>query len=289
MGSSPGSIYTLTELRENVVTWRANGEQIGLVPTMGALHDGHLSLVQRAISECDRVVVTIFVNPKQFGPTEDLETYPRDNKSDLQKLAAFDTALAYIPDATKMYGPGFSTRVEVDGLTEHLCGKLRPNFFSGVATIVTKLLIQSLPDRAYFGDKDFQQLLVIRRLATDLDISVDIIGCPVIREPDGLAFSSRNAYLSTRDRITAPALFKILQQTAERAKAGEPCRAAEAWAKNELIQRGFTKVEYVDIRREETLESLDMINERSPRARVFGAAYLGTTRLIDNVTATSQG
>ena len=288
MGLSPESICALTELRKIIAGWRANGERIGLVPTMGALHDGHLSLVKRAVSECERVIVTIFVNPKQFSPTEDLKSYPRDNRVDLQKLATFDTALVYIPNADQMYGPGFATRIEVDGLTDHLCGKSRPDFFGGVATIVTKLLIQTQPNRVYFGDKDFQQLLVIRRLASDLDIPVDIISCPVIREPDGLALSSRNTYLSIADRATAPALYEIIQQTAERVKAGEPCRAAEAWAKNELIQRGFTKVDYVDIRNEETLDSLDKVKNEPSRARVFAAAYLGTTRLIDNVAATAD-
>ena len=288
MGSSPESICALTELREIVSAWRANGERIGLVPTMGALHDGHLSLVKRAVAECERVIVTIFVNPKQFSPTEDLKNYPRDNRVDLQKLATFDTALVYIPNADQMYGPGFATRIEVDGLTDHLCGKTRPDFFGGVATIVTKLLIQTQPNRVYFGDKDYQQLLVIRRLASDLDIPVDIISCPVIREADGLALSSRNTYLSIADRATAPALYEIIQQTAERVKAGEPCRAAEAWAKNELIERGFTKVDYVDIRNEETLDSLDKVKNEPSGARVFAAAYLGTTRLIDNVAATAD-
>lgn len=288
MGLSPESICALTELREIIAGWRASGERIGLVPTMGALHDGHLSLVKRAVAECERVIVTIFVNPKQFSPTEDLKSYPRDNRVDLQKLANFDTALVYIPNADQMYGPGFATRVEVDGLTDHLCGKSRPDFFGGVATIVTKLLIQTQPNRVYFGDKDFQQLLVIRRLASDLDIPVDIISCPVIREADGLALSSRNTYLSIADRATAPALYEIIQQTAERVKAGEPCRAAEAWAKNELIERGFTKVDYVDIRNEETLDSLDKVKNEPSGARVFAAAYLGTTRLIDNVAATAD-
>jgi len=286
MGSPPDSIHTLIQLRENIATWRANGDRIGLVPTMGALHDGHLSLVQRAVSECERVIVTIFVNPKQFAPNEDLATYPRDKTGDLRKLATSDIALVYVPDGDQIYGHGFATRVEVDGLTDHLCGKSRPNFFGGVATVVTELLIQALPDRAYFGDKDFQQLLVIRRLAADLDIPVDIVGCPVIREPDGLALSSRNAYLSEANRVVAPTLYKILQQTAERVRSSEFCRAAEAWAKNELIQRGFTNVDYVEIRDEETLRSVDMVKNGTPQTRVFGAAHLGTTRLIDNVAVT---
>jgi len=249
---------------------------------MGALHDGHLSLVRRAVAECDRVLVSIFVNPKQFAPGEDLDAYPRDQLGDLNKLASYKVSLAYTPEPSSIYGDGFATEINVQGLTDEMCGRLRPHFFSGVATIVAKLFIQSMPDKAYFGEKDYQQLLVIQRLASDLDIPVEVIGCPIIREKDGLALSSRNAYLSDGERRIAPALHHVLQTVSAQARTGEPCRSLEDWAKNELLRRGFTAVDYVDVRHELTLKQLDTVEQDGAPARVFAAAYLGPTRLIDN-------
>ncbi|MDA0656185.1 MAG: pantoate--beta-alanine ligase [Proteobacteria bacterium] len=282
-GPTPETVPTLPALRRRLASWREEKLSIGLVPTMGALHDGHLSLIRRAQEECDRVLVSIFVNPKQFAPGEDLDAYPRDQLGDLETLASYNVSLVYTPEPDGIYGDGFATVITVQGLTDEMCGRSRPHFFSGVATIVAKLLIQSMPDKAYFGEKDYQQLLVIRRLASDLDIPVEVIGCPIIREEDGLALSSRNAFLSDGERLFAPALHQILQTVSARAISGEPCRTLEDWAKKELLRRGFTAVDYVDVRHEMTLEPVDIVERSGAPARVFAAAYLGATRLIDNI------
>jgi pantoate--beta-alanine ligase len=197
---------TIADLRSHIAGWRNAGARVGLVPTMGALHDGHLSLVCAACFECDRVVATIFVNPKQFAPIEDLDAYPRREAADLAMLRSAGVDLVFIPATAEIYPPGFATTVRVAGLTDCLCGAHRPGHFDGVATVVTKLLLQSLPDAAYFGAKDYQQLLVVRRLVRDLDIPVRIEGVPTVREADGLALSSRNAYLSPAERLVAPNL-----------------------------------------------------------------------------------
>jgi pantoate--beta-alanine ligase len=282
-GSKPDIVRDLPALRDAIAGWRRDNRSIGLVPTMGALHDGHLSLVRCAAQECDRVLATIFVNPSQFAPGEDLENYPRDEAGDIDKLAALGTALIYAPGIAAMYGEGFATEVRVAGLTDKMCGLSRPHFFGGVATVVAKLLLRTMPDRAYFGEKDYQQLLVIRRMAADLDIPAEIVGCPVVRAEDGLALSSRNAYLTASERAIAPALFETIAAAAERTADGAACAETVRWAANELAARGFTEVDYVDIRDAASLEAVESWRPGDPPARVFAAAFLGKTRLIDNV------
>ena len=207
-------VRTVAELRADRAKWRKAGEKIALVPTMGALHQGHLSLVALAKEKADRAVVSIFVNPIQFGPREDFHLYPRDEAGDLAKLAAAGADLVFIPDVAEMYPAGFSTRINVGDLTEDLCGAARPNHFDGVATVVAKLLLQCAPDVAIFGEKDYQQLLVIRRMVRDLNLPVEILGGPIVREKDGLALSSRNAYLSPAERRIAPLLHQTIAQVA---------------------------------------------------------------------------
>ncbi|MFH6785351.1 MULTISPECIES: pantoate--beta-alanine ligase [Methylobacterium] len=267
-------------LRARIGAWRAAGEAVALVPTMGALHEGHLSLVRQARETCRRVVVSIFVNPTQFGPNEDFSRYPRVLEADLALLAEVGADAAYLPDVATMYPPGFSTTVTVAGLTDVLCGPLRPGHFAGVATVVTKLLLQSLPDRAMFGEKDFQQLQVIRRATRDLDIPVVIEGVPTLREADGLAMSSRNRYLSDEERRAAPAMYHVLRQVAERVRGGAPTGPALDEGRAALATAGFTPVQYLSVNDAESLAPLDRVG--SP-ARVLAAAYLGRTRLIDNV------
>jgi len=279
MTSPIATVRTVSELRVRIAKWRKAGETIALVPTMGALHQGHLSLVGLGKEKADRVVVSIFVNPIQFGPREDFHLYPRDEAGDLAKLAAAGADLVFAPDVAEMYPQGFSTRVNVSDLTEDLCGAARPNHFDGVATVVTKLLLQCAPDIAIFGEKDYQQLLVIRRLVRDLNIEVEIIGAPIVRESDGLALSSRNAYLSPAERRIAPILYQtIAEVAADLAKGRGADDAAEA-GRFKLEAAGF-RVDYVAVRDPETLKPLHgPVN----KARVLAAAFLGKTRLIDNV------
>lgn len=215
MTAAPLVVRELPRLRETVAGWRRAGLAVGFVPTMGALHEGHLDLVRRALRHAERVVVSIFVNPTQFAPHEDFDRYPRDEAGDLAKLAAVGAHLAWMPDVRTMYPEGDQTRVRVGELAKGLEAEARPHFFEGVATVVTKLLNQVQADLAVFGEKDYQQLLVVRRLALDLAIPTRIEGCPTARAPDGLALSSRNAYLTPEERRTAPALFRVLTETAE--------------------------------------------------------------------------
>jgi pantoate--beta-alanine ligase len=274
------TVRTVAELRGRIAVFRAKHERVGLVPTMGALHEGHLTLVRLAKSRNDRVVVTLFVNPKQFGPNEDLARYPRDEASDARMLAAEGADLLFAPEPAEMYPEGHATRVHVEGIGDILEGTFRPGFFTGVATVVSKLLLQALPDEAIFGEKDYQQLQVIKRLTTDLDIPVEIVGGPLIREPDGLAMSSRNAYLSNSERAQAPALHRAIQECARQVALGTPIGTAEEQARSVVHQAGFAKVDYVTVRDAETLA------EAPPPARprrVLAAAWLGATRLIDNV------
>ena len=272
---------TIADLRRLIAAWRRREERIGLVPTMGALHQGHLALVRAAHGECDRVVASIFVNPKQFAPTEDLGSYPRREAADLAMLASADVDLVFIPAVSEIYPPDFATTVRVAGLTEGLCGAHRAGHFDGVATVVTKLLIQSLPDIAYFGEKDYQQLTVVRRLARDLDIPVRIAGVPTVREADGLALSSRNAYLSPEERAVAPELARALRY-ASIALAGDPSAVGReiARASAALAGAGFV-VEYVEVREADSLTSVPTAIT-SP-SRIFAAGHLGRTRLIDNM------
>lgn len=275
-------VRTVVELRTELVRWRDRGETVGLVPTMGALHEGHLALVRRARDENRRVVATLFVNPTQFGPAEDLSAYPRDEAADRDTLQRIGVDLLYAPGIAVMYPPGFATVVTVSGLTDHLCGPHRPGHFAGVATVVAKLLLQAMPDAAYFGEKDFQQLQVIRRLARDLDMPARIVGVETAREPDGLAFSSRNRYLSPAERIVAAALNRVLRGLAGRVGQGKPCGAETAKAAVELERAGFTRIDYVTVADAETLQPVERV-ERP--ARAFAAVWLGRTRLIDNVPA----
>ena len=270
---------TVTDLRDRLAPWRKAGERIALVPTMGALHQGHLSLVTLAKSKADRVVASIFVNPLQFGPREDFHRYPRDEAGDLAKLEGAGADLVFAPDKAEMYPQGFSARVSLGDLTEDLCGAARPNHFDGVATVVTKLLLQCAPDLAVFGEKDYQQLLVIKRLVSDLDIPVEIIGGPIVREEDGLALSSRNAYLSPAERATAPLLYQTVSAVAADLSKGRGADDAAHAGRFKLEAAGF-RVDYVAVRDPETLKPL---SGPVKQARVLAAVHLGRTRLIDNV------
>ena len=281
------TVRTVVELRSAIASWRRTGETVALVPTMCALHAGHLSLLELAHARCQRIVVSLFINPTQFGPKEDYAAYPRDEAADAAKLAAAGADLLYAPAVSEMYPEGFATQVTVRRLTEHLCGPYRPGHFEGVATVVTKLLLQSLPDVAVFGEKDWQQLQVIRRLARDLDIPVAIAGAPTVREADGLAMSSRNAYLSPAERAIAASLNRGLRELAQAVARGEPCRAAEEHALRVLLENGFTSVDYVTVADAETLQPIERIGKRP--ARAFAAAWLRRTRLIDNVAIDEAG
>ena len=281
------TVRTVVELRSAIASWRRTGQTVALVPTMGALHAGHLSLLELAHARCQRIAVSLFINPTQFGPKEDYAAYPRDEAADAAKLAAAGADLLYAPAISEMYPEGFATQVTVRRLTEHLCGPYRPGHFEGVATVVTKLLLQSLPDVAVFGEKDWQQLQVIRRLARDLDIPVAIAGAPTIREADGLAMSSRNAYLSPAERAIAASLNRGLRELAQAVARGEPCRAAEEHALRVLLENGFTSVDYVTVADAETLQPIERIGKLP--ARAFAAAWLRRTRLIDNVAIDEAG
>ncbi len=272
---------SLANLRRTLAPWRAAGETIGLVPTMGALHGGHLALVRASMETMDRTVVTILVNPLQFGPDEDLAAYPRNEASDRKKLTEAGADLLYAPSVEEMYREGFSTQIRVQGLTEMLCGASRPVHFSGVATVVAKLFLQALPDAAFFGEKDYQQLLVIRQLTRDLDMAVRIESVPTLREADGLALSSRNAYLTAQGRATAPALFKVLGQMAAKIRSGSSIPDVTAWGKDELCRAGFGAIDYLEVR---DPQSLAPVERPDQPAHIFAAVYLGKTRLIDNLS-----
>jgi pantoate--beta-alanine ligase len=271
---------TVSDLRSVVREWREAGDNVAVVPTMGALHEGHLSLVRAAKSQSDRVIVTLFVNPTQFSNADDLQTYPRSEADDANKLAPLEVDLLYAPDAAEIYPAGFATTVSVAGLSDGLCGAFRPGHFEAVATVVAKLFLQTGADTAFFGEKDYQQLHVIRRMARDLDIPVTIIGCPTIRELDGLAISSRNVQLSSADRERAPRLATALFAAAARIEAGEPVATVLQDAIGAIEAGGFEPVEYLELRAESDLAVLDSLDQP---ARILVAAYLGTTRLIDNV------
>ena len=276
-------VRTVAEMRSHVSMWRREGLSVALVPTMGSLHAGHLSLMKVGKERSDRVIATIFVNPLQFAPNEDFETYPRREDSDIQKLVEEDIDLLFAPDVNEMYRPDATTTINVGGLTNCLCALSRPGFFDGVATVVTKLLLQALPDTAIFGEKDYQQLLVIKRLATDLDIPVEIIGAPTIREEDGLALSSRNVYLDTKSRSIAPSMYNILNQYASDISNGNDIKKSLQLAKQNMQKSGFEKIEYLDLRSSQTLQACNDIKKPS---RLFAAAWLGSTRLIDNLAIT---
>jgi pantoate--beta-alanine ligase len=256
---------------------------MGLVPTMGALHEGHLSLVRLAKMRADRVVASLFVNPTQFAPHEDFAAYPRDEERDAALLAEAGCDLLYAPTADAIYPSGFATTVTVAGLTACLEGEVRPGHFAGVATVVTKLLIQAAPNVAVFGEKDFQQLQVIRRLTRDLDLPVEIIGAPIARDTDGLALSSRNAYLSAEERRIAPILAQVLTETAQSIANGGDIAPAEAVGHSALLNAGFARVDYLETRAPRTLERLGPGRLTVP-ARLLCAAHLGRTRILDNLS-----
>jgi pantoate--beta-alanine ligase len=279
MNSAITTARTVGDLRAHIAKWRKARQRVALVPTMGVLHEGHLALVSLAKSKADHVVVSIFVNPIQFGPREDFKSYPRDEAGDLKKLGDAGADLVFAPDTAEMYPQGFSTQVTVGDLTEDLCGASRPNHFDGVATVVTKLLLQCAPDLAVFGEKDYQQLLVIKRLVRDLNLPVEIMGGPIVRETDGLALSSRNGYLSPSERKTAPLLYQTISAVAADLAQGRGCDDAVVAARFKLQAAGF-RVDYVAVRDPDTLKPL---SGPVQRARVLAAAYLGKTRLIDNV------
>jgi pantoate--beta-alanine ligase len=273
-------VRTLAGLRESVAGWRRQGARIAVVPTMGALHEGHLSLVRAALARADRAIVTLFVNPKQFNNAADLAAYPRTEREDAAKLSPLGAHMLYVPDGDEIYPPGFSTTVSVAGVSDGLCGAFRPGHFDGVATVVSKLFLQTGADIALFGEKDFQQLHVVRRMARDLDIPVEVIGCPTVRESDGLALSSRNLRLTPAEREIAPRLATILFDTARKLGSGEPPAPALSQARQAILSAGFREVEYLELRTEDDLAPMDHINRP---ARLLVAAWLGDIRLIDNV------
>lgn len=273
-------ITALNRLRRTIQGWRDNDQRVALVPTMGALHDGHLALVKRVKRTSDRVVVSIFVNPKQFGAGEDLNRYPRDQAGDLRKLKSCEVDAVWMPDVATMYGDGYATDIVPAGAALGLEGDFRPEHFTGVATVCCKLFNQVAPDVAIFGEKDYQQLAVLRQLARDLDLPLKIIAGKTERERDGLALSSRNRYLSDHQRRIAPILYQILAGVAERARKAKRFSALESKAERDLISAGFDRVDYIAIRDADTLGPYDP--DHNSHGRVLAAAWLGTTRLIDN-------
>ena len=275
-------VRDVAALRAAVAPWRQAGARIALVPTMGALHDGHLALVEAARRRAERVVVSLFVNPKQFGPAEDLARYPRQEAADRALLARAGADLVFAPAAAAMYPPGFATTVLLDGpLTATLEGAARPGHFAGVATVVLKLLVQSAPDIALFGEKDWQQLQVVRRLVRDLDLAVEIVAVPTVRDADGLALSSRNARLSSDELAIARRLNRVLGALADRLRAApERVAAGCADAIASLRAAGFAAVDYVAV---VEAESLAPVERAAGRCRVLAAVRLGTVRLIDNL------
>ena len=277
---------TVSSLRAHVSAWReGRGATVALVPTMGALHAGHISLVKLAKAQADRVVASIFVNPRQFGEGEDFGRYPRTEAADQELLAAAGCDLLYAPGPRDMYPEGFATTVNVAGVSEPLEGGSRPGHFAGVATVVAKLLLQARPDLAVFGEKDWQQLQVIRRLVRDLDLPVDVLGAPIARDADGLALSSRNAYLDEAERRVAPRLHVLLEQAAGALARGAAVERVERTGREALAQIGFARVDYLEVREPETLASVDPGPLLRP-ARLLAAAWLGGTRLIDNIPVT---
>jgi pantoate--beta-alanine ligase len=278
-------VRTVADLQATVGAWRAEGASVAVVPTMGALHEGHLSLVRAALDKADRVIVTLFVNPKQFNSSADLAAYPRTEAADAAKLAPLGAHVLYAPDVGEIYPEGFATTVSVSGVSEGLCGAFRPGHFDGVATVVAKLFLQTGADLAFFGEKDFQQLHVVRRMARDLNMPIDIVACPTVREPDGLALSSHNARLSPAARRIAPKLASALFTAAAQIADGAPVASAIAEARSAIASAGYKKVEYLELRAEDDLSPM---GELDRPARLLAAAWLDETRLIDNVKVQRQ-
>jgi pantoate--beta-alanine ligase len=281
MARQPRVVRTLPALQRAVTRLRRSRQTIALVPTMGALHQGHLSLVHLARRRARKVIVSIFVNPAQFAPTEDLASYPRDLDADLAALAGSGTDLVWVPATETMYPPGFATRIVPGGpATLDLEDKFRPHFFAGVATVVAKLFLQCRPDMAIFGEKDYQQLKVIASLARDLDLGIEILGAPIVREIDGLAMSSRNAYLSAGERTVAPTLHRVLEDCAGKIARGAELAGVIAQGRAAIESAGFV-LDYLEARNADTLRPIGSAHDGPVRLLV--AARLGRTRLIDNV------
>ena len=276
---------TLDMLRKSLAALRNDGATIGLVPTMGALHEGHLTLVREAKRACDHVVASIYVNPTQFGPNEDLDAYPRQLDEDSAMLEGEGVALLWAPTVEAMYPAGFDTSISVGKVSANYCGATRPGHFDGVATVVCKLFNQVMPDKAFFGEKDFQQLAVIRAMARDLDLTrphaTDIVGVPTVREADGLAMSSRNRYLSADDRERAATLPRAMREAIARIEEGANVTRALAALEDDLLGAGFDSVDYAELADASSLETLDSLD--SNPARLLVAARIGGTRLIDNM------
>ncbi|WP_029075421.1 pantoate--beta-alanine ligase [Kaistia adipata] len=280
MTTSPTIFRTVDDLRVTLAGWRHDGLRIALVPTMGALHEGHLDLVRAARQHADRVVVSVFVNPTQFGPKEDFGSYPRTEASDVEKLATLGVEAVFAPSAAEMYPEGYATTISMTGPALGLETDFRPHFFAGVATVVGKLLIAVMPDVAVFGEKDYQQLMVVRRLVRDLRLPTEILGLATVREKDGLALSSRNAYLSAEERRLATTIARVMGEAADAIRAGGAVEPALETGRAALAAAGF-RVDYLVLRNAETLAELT--DPASEPRRMLAAAWLGKTRLIDNI------
>lgn len=274
-------IRTVRELRARTGEWRRAGETIALIPTMGALHEGHLSLAREGLKQSNHAVLSIFVNPQQFSPNEDFDSYPRTFEDDVAKFESVGGNLIWAPTPDEMYRPGFATHVQPGGAAEGLETDFRPHFFRGVATVCCKLFTQTQPDIALFGEKDYQQLRVVTQMVRDLDLPLKVVGCPTIREADGLAMSSRNAYLSSDERKTATRLYDVISKVAADVGAGRAAHASCKEAAQALRSAGFGQIDYVVVRDSETLG--DITQPLARPARVLAAGWLGKTRLIDNL------
>ena len=286
--SSLAIVRTRADLRAHIARWRAAERTVAIVPTMGALHAGHLSLIGLARTRADLAVASLFVNPTQFAPSEDFDAYPRDERTDARLLAAAGCDLLYAPTAEEIYPAGFATRITVEGVSASMEGAARPTHFAGVATVVAKLLIQCAADVAVFGEKDYQQLQVIRRLVRDLDLPTQIVGAPIVRAEDGLALSSRNAYLTPAERAIAPALYRTLRGAARSLAEGASVDVVEADGRAALLAAGFAAVDYFEARDPDDLTRMGPMPIEAP-ARILATARLGRTRLLDNVDVPLPG
>ncbi len=273
-------VETISAMQQLASKWQLEGHSIAIVPTMGALHDGHVSLIDLAGEKASKVVATIFVNPTQFGPNEDFEGYPRDEDSDLGKLKAHNTAAVFMPTVTEMYPQGFETKVELSRLPRHLCGMRREGHFAGVTTIVLKLFNAVQPQVAIFGEKDYQQLMVIRKMVRDLNLPVDIVAGPTVREEDGLAMSSRNRYLDAHERKAAASVYQALSRARQLVNSGTVDTIILRQAMTEIIEQAEANVDYVAVIDPDSLEELNIVGERAHAAL---AVFIGRTRLIDNI------